>query len=153
MLGTAIGFSLQLVSAWVAPTQTPPNGNVGAPINTSGIGQIKAGGLMLNTNGAANGLIVDKGNVGIGTTSPKAKLDVEGKVLSESTSASDPGNTLVTKDYLDALSTRCSSPNYYLTKEKYDVSKADQACPKGYHVCSSREETFGRTYNKNLGNK
>jgi hypothetical protein len=41
-------------------------------------GQSKAGGLVLNTGGAAIGLIIDKGNVGIGTATPANKLEVAG---------------------------------------------------------------------------
>lgn len=71
---------------WEEPVAPPPGGNVPAPLNTGPDGQSKAGGLILNTGGAANGLIVDKGNVGIGDTSPDSgtggqlKLDVEGPV-------------------------------------------------------------------------
>ena len=43
------------------------------------------------------------GNVGIGTTDPNAKLDVAGKVESESTVQSDSGSTLTTKDYVDSI--------------------------------------------------
>jgi len=66
---------------WTEPTVAPPGGNVDTPLNTSSVGQSKAGGLILNTGGAVNGLIVDKGNVGIGTTGPIEKLDVRGDIL------------------------------------------------------------------------
>jgi len=91
--------------AWTEPSQAPPAGNVSAPLNTGNIGQTKqgwlaslkslfigseptvaeqstigvlrtTGGVILNTGGAATGLIVDKGNVGIGTASPGAKLQI-----------------------------------------------------------------------------
>jgi hypothetical protein len=67
-----------LVSAWTEPAVTPPGGNVDTPINVGNIGQIKAGGLILNTGGATNGLIVQSGNVGIGNPSPElwTKLDI-----------------------------------------------------------------------------
>ena len=34
IIGIALGFGLQFVRAWTEPTTAPPNGNVGAPINT-----------------------------------------------------------------------------------------------------------------------
>ena len=63
---------------WDEPTDSPPGGNVPAPLNTSSEAQAKIGGLLLNTGGYPNGLIVDQGNVGIGTTEPGAKLHVGG---------------------------------------------------------------------------
>ncbi|MDP3057055.1 MAG: hypothetical protein Q8N37_00855, partial [bacterium] len=75
----AISLSLSyFVLAWTEPTVAPPSGNVATPLNVGATGQTKSGGLWLNTSGAANGLIVDKGNVGIGTNAPGAKLDVVG---------------------------------------------------------------------------
>ncbi len=88
MLGAIIiGFlftvAVSKVGAWTEPTAAPPGGNVGAPINTSNITQGKTGSLYvggIGPSGAANtnGLIVDYGNVGVGTTSPGAKLHVVG---------------------------------------------------------------------------
>ncbi|MDP2966918.1 MAG: hypothetical protein Q8N87_00650, partial [bacterium] len=69
-----------LVLAWTEPTTTPPGGNVPAPLNVGNVGQSKAGGLILNTGGASIGLIVDKGNVGIGITAPTQKLDINGQI-------------------------------------------------------------------------
>lgn len=77
-VGLMVGISIQFVRAWTEPSTTPPGGNVGAPINTSNFGQSKAGGLILNTGGAVNGLIVQNGNVGIGMTNPTQKLDING---------------------------------------------------------------------------
>ena len=57
-------------SVWTPPTAPPPGDNTAAPINVGSSGQSKSGGLILNTGGAANGLIVVSGNVGIGTTNP-----------------------------------------------------------------------------------
>ena len=47
MVGLVLGVSLQFVRAWTEPTEAPPGGNVGAPINTSPIGQFKQGVLQL----------------------------------------------------------------------------------------------------------
>lgn len=49
------------VYAWTEPSQAPPGGNVSAPLNAGPTGQSKEGGLILNTGGAANGLIVQQG--------------------------------------------------------------------------------------------
>jgi len=69
-----------LILAWTAPTAVPPAGNVAAPLNVGSTGQSKAGGLILNTGGAATGLIVNSGNVGIGTAAPEQKLHIQGNV-------------------------------------------------------------------------
>lgn len=73
-----LGFSL--ANGWAEPTVAPPGGNLGAPINTGNSGQSKVGGLILNTGGAANGLIVQAGNVGIGTTTPNIAKGANGNV-------------------------------------------------------------------------
>ncbi|MDP3990769.1 MAG: hypothetical protein Q8P63_00465, partial [Candidatus Nealsonbacteria bacterium] len=64
--------------AWTEPSQSPPGGNVFAPLNIGPTGQSKEGGLILNTGGAAVGLIVGNGSVGIGITEPGYKLDIQG---------------------------------------------------------------------------
>lgn len=64
--------------AWDEPTDPPPGGNIPIPLNTGPDPQIKVGGLILNTGGAANGLAVVQGNVGIGTTDPETMLHLSG---------------------------------------------------------------------------
>lgn len=63
---------------WSGPTQSPPNGNAATPLNITSTAQTKAGGLLLNSGGAANGLIVQLGNSGFATTAPSARLSVTG---------------------------------------------------------------------------
>ena len=82
------------VLAWTEPSQAPPGGNVLAPLNVGSAGQSKAGGLILNTGGAATGLIVQYGNVGIGTTAPGAKLDVSGEIRATGAILSNTGKAL-----------------------------------------------------------
>lgn len=41
--GLVAGLGIQFARAWVSPAQTPPDGNVGAPINTGAIDQVKQG--------------------------------------------------------------------------------------------------------------
>jgi len=72
-LGTSVVF------AWTGPTATPPSSNISAPVNIGSTSQIKTGGLWLNSLGIDNGLTIG-GNVGIGTTAPTQKLDVNGNV-------------------------------------------------------------------------
>ena len=75
----AILFSIGLQTvAFTEPTTSPPNADVYAPLNTGPTVQKKTGGIILNTGGAENGLTVEFGNVGIGTLTPTAKLDVSG---------------------------------------------------------------------------
>ncbi len=69
----AVGF--YIYAAWTEPTESPPGGNVSAPVNVGSDDQIKQGSLSLNTAGISpTGLIVNQdaiflnGNVGIGTT-------------------------------------------------------------------------------------
>jgi hypothetical protein len=86
-IGIVLGLFLQFARAWTEPTIPPPGGNVGAPLNTSALGQSKIGGLLLNSGGAPNGLIVQNGNVGIGTLIPGAKLDVNGNMYTSKLSS------------------------------------------------------------------
>lgn len=55
------------VVAWQEPIEAPPEGNMPTPLNVGSEGQAKEGGLILNTGGAETGLIIDKGQVCIGT--------------------------------------------------------------------------------------
>lgn len=47
MVGLILGISLQFVRAWTEPSQAPPGGNLGAPINTGNNLQTKIGSLVL----------------------------------------------------------------------------------------------------------
>jgi len=114
---TGMLFATVAVS-WNEPGNNPPFGNVSAPINVSSSDQSKegwltigstsapsmqldvrgiapalgslnvTGGAILNTGGAATGLIVENGNVGIGTTSPLKTLDVAGSARVKATASS-----------------------------------------------------------------
>ena len=80
ILSLVVSLSVYLVLAqggWVEPIVAPPGGNADAPLNTGSTGQSKSGGLILNTGGAANGLIVSSGNVGIGITEPRTPLEIK----------------------------------------------------------------------------
>lgn len=80
--------------AFTEPTQTPPGGNVDAPLNTGSAAQDKTGFLTADNIGSSFGAYLGTGScstasdcyVGIGTVSPAAKLDVRGPILASDTS-------------------------------------------------------------------
>jgi len=77
-----------LIFAWTEPTAPPPEINVSAPINTSINAQSKEGALVVGANSSVTtGLIVQYGNVGIGTTEPNTALDLNGAFSIRSMSA------------------------------------------------------------------
>ena len=66
---------------WDEPGTSPPGGNVPAPLNTGDTAQDKTGPLRIGgvfRTDSQTVLAVLGGNVGIGTTSPGAKLEVQG---------------------------------------------------------------------------
>jgi len=80
-----VGF---YVLAWTEPTQAPPgcpSGQPGcdAPVNVGPTGQIKSGALRVGGLTVDNDawLATSAGNVGIGTTGPGTKLDIQGGAL------------------------------------------------------------------------
>lgn len=77
VLALVVVFAPAAASAqWSNPTLAPTGGNTAAPINVSGNAQDKVGGLIINSGGATNGLIIPYGRVGIGATSPGYRLQV-----------------------------------------------------------------------------
>lgn len=74
-----VGF---YVLAWTEPTVAPPGDNVFPPLNTSNNPQTKTGALRVGGLTVDNDtyLATSAGDVGIGTTSPSERLDVNGNV-------------------------------------------------------------------------
>jgi hypothetical protein len=54
-LGVVLGVSLQFVKAWTEPASAPPNGNIGAPINTGANTQRKTNGTLQVDNSIVAG--------------------------------------------------------------------------------------------------
>lgn len=77
-----------IVFAWQEPTLAPPGGNVATPLNTSNVGQSKAGGLILNTGGAEKGLIIDKGKICLGSDCRGSWIEVAGSQITFKMTAS-----------------------------------------------------------------
>ena len=101
--GLSISFQ-SLLAAWTAPLANPPTcltGDPGCdgPINIGSFQQTKGGPLRVNADNLAATGFVAYGNVGIGTTAPGYKLDVQG------------GNTNIT--------------NYLLVNGKYAIDGTD----------------------------
>ncbi|MFA6171254.1 MAG: shufflon system plasmid conjugative transfer pilus tip adhesin PilV [Patescibacteria group bacterium] len=91
-----LSISLQsLLAAWISPKETAPDGNISAPLNTSSAFQQKDGGIILNHTGAAasSGLLVENGNVGIGTLAPGYRLDVVGEIRAQNAWLRTTGTT------------------------------------------------------------
>lgn len=84
-LAVILSLGLSYVYAWTAPSTNPPTGNVSAPINTGTTAQVKDGSFGVNGLLRGYGDVIVDGNVGIGTASPSAKLDVAGTVKSSET--------------------------------------------------------------------
>jgi len=59
-LAVALTIGLSYVYAWTVPTETPPNGNVLAPLNTSGTDQTKAGPSLLTLDGVSANVYLDQ---------------------------------------------------------------------------------------------
>ncbi len=71
---------VSLVSAWTAPTQIPPGGNVSAPVNVGALSQYKSGAFGVGGLFRAYGNAIVDGSLSIGTASPTQKLDVNGDI-------------------------------------------------------------------------
>jgi len=84
-----------LIYAWQEPSQSPPQGNVFAPINVGDTPQFKSGALGVGgiIYGYSNAFF--DGNVGIGTTRPpNQKLDVAGKIKISDDNATPTAGTI-----------------------------------------------------------
>ncbi len=134
---TALLFVVVFAWAWVEPTQAPPNGNVPAPINVGPTGQAKRGNLMLNTDGSWEyGLLIPYGKVGIGTTTPAAKLDVAGNAKIE-------GDLEVSGKIIGSGLTVCRLAGFdYDTICSIPVKAGDAPCPI-WKDCDGDGYTYG----------
>src|SRR3989338_845247 len=83
LLATLLAAGISYVYAWTGPTQTPPNGNVSAPINVGVIDQIKDAGLGVNML-AVFGQGSFGGEVIIGSTGAACDINLEGGVRYDS---------------------------------------------------------------------
>lgn len=123
-----------LALAWTGPTATAPGENIAAPLNTSITAQSKEGALVLGTNAAiTTALIVQNGNVGIGVTSPGAKLEVAGQV--KITGGSPGANKVLTSDATGLATWEVSIPSGM-------IAMFDTACPSGWTRFSALDGKF-----------
>jgi hypothetical protein len=148
------------ILAWTEPSQTPPNGNVAAPINTSANPQTKAGDLGIKigssiaywisqignslvfktgddeTTAQPTVIVGQDGHVGIGTTAPNEKLDVAGNA----------------KAWKLCLANQCCSSwqecaekygNNGLTKPVKPIKMSANSCQSGYYLVGTGKEYSG----------
>jgi hypothetical protein len=81
-----LSVAIQSLFAWTTPTAAPPSDNVAAPLNSGPSWQTKEGALWINIDGInPYGLIVENGNVGIGTTNPTSELHIASERVNTST--------------------------------------------------------------------
>lgn len=91
MFGLILGLSLQFVKAWTEPTEDPPGGNVGAPINTSIIEQLKIGALGINGLLKLYGGLQVPSSAFSGTPKPGDVLIAQPDLIADPTGATSTG--------------------------------------------------------------
>lgn len=143
-------MGISMVKGWVEPTVAPPGGNLGAPINTGNVHQIKNAGLTLNNlSTSATGLTVNKGieslngdvcatvggvrkclsTGGGGTAVPSG---IYGYCVEESTSA-------------DGRFLTCSDAIAPAVCSYYNGNKKCWTCLEGYTVVTTGQYDYGDT--------
>lgn len=158
--------TLSLISvayAWTEPSSSPPAGNVSAPVNVSSIGQIKTGSLEVNGLRNRSTTVLD-GNVGVGTASLSAKLQVNGDIRAnnfkfpDGTIAAGPWQ-IKTKTYTLSVSD-CSASGFTSWKGqsinlpkytvKIDFDMPAYSCDPDTGVCSpipDNQGTWAQVFN------
>ncbi len=117
---------LPVQSAWDAPSANPPDDNTYKPINQGDTMQVKNGTFWLGgDNYTANSgdwsFLVEKGRVGIGTTSPGAELDLVNTTSTQPIfiASDDTGTELLRIHSNGNVGISSSTPNYDLTVNGY----------------------------------
>jgi hypothetical protein len=94
-LALVLFFGISIAKGWVEPIQTPPNGNVGTPINTSFITQIKQGAF------GVQGLFAAFSGIDVATRDPNTNAIIATHNITGVATPVD-GTDAVNKDYVDA---------------------------------------------------
>jgi len=132
---SGIYFAVAQTGTWSDPTAAPPGDNALAPLNAGPTGQSKSGGLILNTGGAPNGLIVNSGATSLG-----GQLSMNNnKITNLQTATADPDavNFGQLKSYVAAQSgggiSSALGKIIFITSTRYSgnlggLAGADQKC-------------------------
>ncbi len=126
IFGAILGVSLQITkAAWTEPGTNPPAGNIGAPINTSSVTQVKGGSL-----GLTGDLIVNsKSMFGTSTIASNLTAHVGGNVGAAA--------------YCNEDGTVCVSPGSLGGEVKklncvwYGTTRTTTICPAGKYVAGT----------------
>lgn len=86
ILAMVLSLGVSYIYAWAPPTANPPDGNVSAPINASGISQVKEGPLGINGAFTAFNGAFFQGDTGGGVA-----VDVTGKIKATDDICTDAG--------------------------------------------------------------
>ena len=97
VLCAVVLLAASILSAWTGPTQSPPEGNVAAPINVGSVDQVKDAALGVDGL-AVFGSQYIQGNLGIGVESPTTALDVAGAIRMRGGGTPGAGKVLVATD-------------------------------------------------------
>lgn len=138
MAGLILGISLQFVRAWTEPSMAPPNGNVGAPINTGSLEQLKQGALGIV------GLLKLYGGFQMPTGAQPgyvltAQADPANPAISNGQAAwaAGGGGWYVPSDVKTTVNSH--NGNFGGFKGMYDWIQSESNGCAGYHVCSVEE--------------
>lgn len=121
----SLGVYFAIAQTWSGPTANPPGNNVLPPLNAGPAGQSKSGGLILNTGGAPNGLIVNSGATSLG-----GQLNMNGNKVTNLAAPTGDTDAVSLSHLQNYVSAQTSGP-YWAYRTCTSISKCTASCPAG----------------------